>query len=79
MKHRLYMAVTADEYELPIVVAGSPLELAGLIGKAKSTISPAICKKMVLRVFGERARIVRVGCEEEEADGKEGGNVYGAD
>lgn len=35
---RIYMAVTADEYELPIAVAGSVQKLATMMGLAKQTV-----------------------------------------
>ena len=34
----LWLAVTADEYELPLAVTDSPRELAEIFGVSKSTI-----------------------------------------
>lgn len=44
-KSILYMRVTADEFELPIAVAGSPKELAQMLGKTRNAVNSAICHK----------------------------------
>lgn len=43
-KGTLYMAVTADRYELPLAVADSPRELAKIVGIPAKTINEMICK-----------------------------------
>jgi len=40
----LYMAVTPDEYELPLVVAASAAELARVCGTSESNIRVQICR-----------------------------------
>lgn len=39
-----YMAVTADEYELPIIVADTGAELARIVGIPKLNVYSAISK-----------------------------------
>lgn len=43
--NRLYMIVTADRYELPMLVADSLDELSEFSGKTKTNISSCISKK----------------------------------
>lgn len=40
------MAVTADEYELPIAVADTSIELGQMLGVSDSTITTSIKKKL---------------------------------
>lgn len=42
MYHPVYMEVTRDEYELPVVVADSAFELAMLCGVHVSTVMHAV-------------------------------------
>lgn len=58
----LYMAVTPDEYELPIAVAGSVTELSNMIGKKRDLISCAICKKLNGNASG--MKFIRIEVEE---------------
>lgn len=44
----LYMAVTCDKYELPLAVADSTIQLAGMVGVRETTIRSNIvrhCKR----------------------------------
>lgn len=46
MREFLWMAVTADEYELPIAVADTSIELGQMLGVSDSTITTSIKKKL---------------------------------
>ena len=50
----LWMAVTADEYELPIAVADTSIELGKMLGVSDSTIAVSIKKKFDGRRNGYR-------------------------
>lgn len=41
----LWLAVTADEYELPIAVADTSIELGQMLGVSDSTIAASIKRK----------------------------------
>lgn len=41
----LYMAVTPDEYELPLCVAESPAELGQMMGRSKKSVLEAIARR----------------------------------
>lgn len=41
---KVYMAVTADEYELPVVVVDSPAELAEIYGMTKDSVLSALTR-----------------------------------
>lgn len=43
---KLYMAVTKDQYELPIAVAGSAVELAKMVGTSADTVRSLISKNL---------------------------------
>ncbi len=43
MPPALYMAVTMDEFALPIAVADSPEELAGMMGVKEQSVRACIC------------------------------------
>lgn len=47
LKGYLYMAVTADKYELPIAVADTAAELAEIIGCDPQRIRERVCRKYV--------------------------------
>lgn len=64
MKRRLYLYVTDDKYELPLVVADSVAELARKVGRNESSISSMISKRA--RGIWPNSRFVRVDLEEEE-------------
>lgn len=55
----LYMLVTDDEYELPLVVADSVSELARILQITPNAISSAISKS---RKNGYRSIYVKVEC-----------------
>lgn len=40
----LYMAVTADEYELPVAVADTPEELGAMLNRSPNTIRSLVCR-----------------------------------
>ena len=40
---KLYLKVTTDKYELPLVVADSQSELARICGISKSTVASSLC------------------------------------
>lgn len=62
---KLYIAVTADEYELPLYVAESAIELASFLGCGKSNIYKGI-------KLGNYRR--RLGCKLKKID--IGGSIY---
>lgn len=43
-KNRLYMAVTNDEYELPIIVTDTMTEMARIMGKQRTSISKSMSR-----------------------------------
>lgn len=45
MKNTIYMAVTPDEYELPLFVTDNLAEMADKFHKTKACISSSICHK----------------------------------
>ena len=45
MRSKLYIAVTADEYELPVYVAGSMQELADMVGISYGTANTYLYSK----------------------------------
>lgn len=58
----LWMEVTTDDLELPLVVAGSVTELARKIGKTNNNISSSISKA---KTRGYRSRYVKVEVEDD--------------
>ena len=71
MKRTVILAVTADEYELPVAVADTQVELSQVIGISESRVSHALARGYSLRkeAFGKRIKIVRVPIGEEDEDG----------
>lgn len=71
MKRTVILAVTADEYELPVAVADLQCEMAQILGVTAGAISHSISEGHTFRkkYFGKRIRIVRVPIEEEDEDG----------
>lgn len=59
---RIYMAVTTDQYELPVAVADTTAELGRMIGKSRNTIESSLSRTR----HGEykRSRYVAVEVEE---------------
>jgi hypothetical protein len=58
----IYMAVTADKYELPIAIADTRYQLAIMLGLNKSTVYRALREKL----DGHRCGMKFVQVEEEE-------------
>ena len=61
-KMKLYMAVTADRLELPVIVADSPVELARRFHTTPDIILTAIRRQTVRR--GEHVRFIRVDVDD---------------
>lgn len=59
----LWMCVSMDKYELPIVVADTSTELARMCGVAKGTAASSI---HYAKVSGHRSRYVKVEIEEDD-------------
>ena len=56
----VYMAVTADKYELPILVTDKSADLARALGYKPASLSSAICRGNVLKSTGRDVRVIRV-------------------
>ena len=67
----VYMAVTADELELPLIVADSASELGRILGRTRGDIFSMLSRKSVsLTTFnGYRYRIIKVDIDEEDDNG----------
>lgn len=65
---KLYMAVTSDEYELPMMVTNNIDELAKTFGISALTIRSHMAKQTTGKRNG--VKFVRVIFDEEEADDK---------
>lgn len=64
---KLYVAVTADEYELPLYVETSASALARTLGITKDNLFRSIQKhRRTKTASGEFVRIKRVVCEDED-------------
>jgi hypothetical protein len=64
---KLYVAVTADEYELPLYVETSASALARILGIKKDNLFRSIQKhRRTKTASGEFVRIERVVCEDED-------------
>lgn len=61
----LYLAVSEDEYELPIAVARSAQELERLLGLGKGTVSSHISHAKSRRRKRQRYFKIEYGLEEE--------------
>lgn len=65
MKNVMYMAVTNDEFALPIVVADNIDELSALTGYGANYLFYLIsCPDRGCRVHGESAKIIKVNLED---------------
>lgn len=62
----LYLAVTADRYELPIYVADTALELADVLGLSHKSVHSTFSKYASGELSGRR--LMRVRIEEEDDD-----------
>ena len=58
----LWMEITTDDLELPLVVAGSVTELARKVGKTKNNICSSVSKA---KTRGYRSRYVKVEVEDD--------------
>lgn len=77
----LYMAVTPDEYELPLCVAESPDELGQMIGRSGKYVMEAIAKhrrappkyapKLIRIGYKEKAACAQCGTEFERVSRKQ--------
>ena len=61
---RVYMAVTQDEYSLPIAIADSAYMLACMMGVREATIQEALTPKRIAKT--KRIKYVRVDIDEED-------------
>lgn len=61
MKH-LYLAVTADEYELPVCVEDTAEKLAKKLGISRNAVNSSISKNLSGKIQGRK--IIKVQIEE---------------
>lgn len=68
---KLYMLITADEYELPIAVRDTVDEIANLIGRNKYDVYSTISRKSASQQTynGFKYKIIKVDVDEEDDDG----------
>lgn len=70
----VYMAVTPDEYELPLFVSDSAVEMAAWAGISRSSLlsmlTPVQQKRKKERYKKSKRQIIRVQIEEDEDDGE---------
>ena len=59
----LYMLVTQDEYELPMIVEDTCVDLAR---KAEVTLATVHNSTSRRKLYGSKTRFVRVECEDDE-------------
>lgn len=69
MTKKLYLAVTPDQYELPLAVADSPAELAKMLGVTREHVLACLAPTKA-KMNNERRefRFRRVALEEEEEE-----------
>ena len=60
-----WLAITTDEYELPLAVAESPKELGQLFGLSKETIKSAVKRNSDGSVSGRRFIKILKGADNE--------------
>ena len=65
MKRVVYMMITKDKYELPMVVADTPRELASICGVSPSSISHQVLRREA-GTLKHRSKYVRVIIDDEE-------------
>lgn len=68
---KVYLVVTADEYELPLAVADTADELSRILGRTVNDIYVTISRQNVSQgqLNGYNYRIIRVDIGEEDDDG----------
>ena len=59
------MAVTADEYELPVAVEARLCDLAKKLGRSRSSVATMFCRGQRFKFGRKLIRIVRLDLEEE--------------
>lgn len=64
------MAVTDDEFELPVAVRDTQTDMAICLGISEGAVSKAISRgnRLVTKQFRDRVRLVRVRIDEEDED-----------
>jgi hypothetical protein len=64
----VYMAVTADKYELPVAIADTGFGLARLLGIHQNRVHEAMSKgvKWTMLSDGQRVKFVKVPIEDDE-------------
>lgn len=61
----LYLAVSADKYELPFAVEDSPIKLANRVGKSARYVSSCIVKKTRVQISKNLyIRLIKINLEE---------------
>lgn len=61
----LYLAVSADKYELPFAVEDSPMKLANKVGKSARYVSSCIAKKTRVQIGRNLyIRLIKINLEE---------------
>ena len=68
LKKYLYMAVTPDDYQLPLAVADSVQQLAWMVGVTANSIYSAISHAEAMN--WKKRRYVRIRIDEEEGQGE---------
>lgn len=69
MKNVMYMAVTCDEFELPVVVADSMAEFSTLTEHSKNYLFHLAARPhKSCRVHGVRAKIIRINLEDDNEE-----------
>lgn len=65
---RVYMLVTADEYELPLAVRDTAVEIAELLGWQTNEVFQAVRRKSVSqeKYNGFRYKIIKIKVDDEE-------------
>lgn len=60
---KIYLAVTADEYELPVSVVDSPAELAEIYGMTRGSVLSAISNHSTCKYA--KVKFIRIEIEED--------------
>lgn len=59
----IYMAVSNDKLELPLVIGDSPKDIGDIVGKSANYISSAICRGRNVKSLG--MKFIKVKIDEE--------------
>lgn len=66
MKNSVYMVVTRDEYELPILIADNAKEMAELTSHSINSIYHAVSRpNHGFSLYGEKVKIIKVEVDED--------------